>query len=72
MEKMMTAYRNPENLTGQVSEAIPAIVQSTSSLRARKPNHINQNVDFFNDCFFTLCDNAECLRIVRDPRGQYV
>ena len=63
----MTACRNPENIIGKVSEAVPASVHSTSFCRARKPNHIDQNVDFF-----TLFDSAECPKIVKIPKGVHV
>ena len=63
----MTASRNRENLTGQVCEAHLAIVQSTSSRRARSLTILTKMW-----IFFTLFDSAECPREVKDPRGVHV
>ena len=55
---LMTASKNPENITGQVLSNF-AIMQSTSFRTTRKPNHFYQNVDFFIKIHFT-CQCIMC------------
>ena len=58
----MTVSKNPKNIIGQMSSS-SAILQSTSSRTARKPN----NLDFFT-LRSTLLASAECLKRVKSSK----